>query len=72
MTRKDYELIAGVIKSQRFDGAEGDGLEAVRIGEGNSRVYYLAHAMADALANTNPQFDRVRFITACGLSYEPK
>lgn len=29
-------------------------------------VYYVAEAVADYLASTNPRFDRARFMTECG------
>ncbi len=56
MTRKDYELIARLIR--------GDGLNALSRED-------LAEAFADELAHTNPRFDRERFIAAC-MSEEPE
>lgn len=50
MTRKDFELIAGVIA--RFGGDEG-------------RKALLAFEMCNALATTNDCFDKDRFIRAC-------
>lgn len=47
MTRKDYELIAGVIDGLGLDRATTD---------------LVADTMAAALATTNPRFDRGRFI----------
>ena len=53
MTRKDYELIAAVLKAQRsgYWQQEGDRDSIVQ-------------ALADALAGDNPRFDRDRFIKA--------
>ena len=47
MTRKDYELIASVIDGLGLD------LETTDL---------IANKMAEALATTNPRFDRGRFI----------
>jgi predicted oxidoreductase len=54
MTKKDYELIASVIK-QTNDNGDLDGAAT------------LAHNFADKLQLTNPLFDRQRFLTACGI-----
>jgi len=53
MTRKDFELIARVIKDHRTY-------------EGDQTVNQLARDMADALRVTNQQFNRDKFIRACG------
>lgn len=56
MTRKDYVLIAGVLsKFPRLDY----GVESV--------LEELAEEMADALAGTNPLFNRDKFLVACGV-----
>lgn len=52
MTRKDYELIACVLRTAPIDGQTG------------LPPLDLVWAFADALAETNPRFDRQRFITA--------
>lgn len=56
MTRKDFQLIARVIKES--EGAVIDDLS--RDG--------LAEMFADELASTNPAFDRARFLKACGVN----
>lgn len=56
MTKKHYELIAKTIAHLRF-GLGNVGDEALR-----ERV---ALEFAKALANTNPQFDPDRFVSAC-------
>ena len=53
MTSKDFELIARVIK---------DGKEALGFFLHSS----LAYRMADELKATNKQFNRDKFIRACG------
>lgn len=55
MTRKDYELIAEALchayrQTEPFGAQYG--------------VVSAAHRIADALASTNPRFDRERFIFA--------
>lgn len=52
MTRKDFELIAGVISNSQ--GLTRGGV-----------MDTLAERLADALATTNPNFDRARFLKAC-------
>lgn len=58
MTRKDYILIAHVIALENcsIDPAV---LHAVR---------RVAFGLADALASDNPNFDRWKFLTACGVA----
>jgi hypothetical protein len=57
MTRKDYELIANVIKQfPRLDYGVASVLEE------------LAEDLSVALSNENPRFDRARFIKACGVT----
>ena len=56
MTRKDYELIAGVIKAQRE-----------KMHNETETVDEVALAMAEALEDTNDRFDREKFLTACGV-----
>ena len=51
MTKKDFELIASALR---------------RLGAGHAWKDTCL-AMADALANTNPRFDRARFLAACGV-----
>ena len=53
MTRKDFELIAAVIKAHRTYEDDGP-------------VNQLASDMAEALRATNKQFNRDKFIRACG------
>lgn len=57
MTRKDFQLIADVIAQ-------------FQIGEGKAMVSpsLIAGAMADALEDENPRFDREKFLRACGIN----
>jgi hypothetical protein len=57
MSKKDYELIARVLRFQRNHIVTSD--EAI------DQVDQLAAMFATELASTNPRFDRERFIAAC-------
>jgi hypothetical protein len=58
MTRKDYELIAGVL-----DNCSPDTRHEQAIRQHRTTV----HEMAVSLAADNPRFDRAKFLKACGL-----
>jgi hypothetical protein len=59
MTRKDFELIADVLRDCREayldSGADPHSIDTV------------AECFAIRLPATNPRFNRERFLTACGL-----
>ena len=61
MTRKDFELIAEAISGMK-DKYDGEDWTI------NGAMYPFAFQFADALAGTNPAFDRARFLSACGVS----
>lgn len=54
MTKKDYELIAGVIKDFKVDGDE-------------SIRYDMAVEFAVVLQEESARFDSHKFIAACGI-----
>lgn len=56
MTRKDYILIADVIKQNHAPHNDSETL------------WRVACALADVLENDNPRFDHSRFMQACGVS----
>lgn len=58
MTRKDFEAIAAIIAEQNT--GEPGSVSTVAMS-------YLANDLADYLETRNPNFDRARFIRACGL-----
>lgn len=60
MTRKDYQLIAGVLQQNRAQFGQYD--------ERAITLDAVAHQFATALEDTNPRFDRARFLTACGVN----
>lgn len=54
MTRKDFQLIADVLRNAD-EIIDADAMEA------------LASMFTARLTETNPAFDRARFLTACGV-----
>jgi len=54
MTKKDFELIAAALARCKPSAL-------------NTAWYNVVYALADALATTNPRFDRARFLAACGV-----
>lgn len=65
MTRKDFELIAAAIRDSRPHayGAPHERVETVQFDR-------TATEVAIALSETNPRFDRGRFLAACGVEVE--
>jgi hypothetical protein len=63
MTKKDYTAIAKTIMASRERYANSD----------NTSYNYILTEVAINLANTlqqdNPRFDRLRFLTACGVKF---
>lgn len=59
MTRKDYELIAKVLKDLNDDFNNG--------GADEVSLALVAEELATALALDNPRFNRARFVSACGV-----
>ena len=62
MTRKQFEAIA-----QAFREIEGDYDIQACNDVSAGIIKYLAESIADVCADNNPNFDRERFIKACGL-----
>ena len=58
MSRKDFNAIAAAINRAAFNSVHNGGFAAVRD---------AAQQIADACADSNPRFDRNRFLTACGV-----
>lgn len=57
MTKKDFDLIARVLKASR-------NCDMLR----NLGIDDMARQFADALKHTNAQFNRDRFLRACGVT----
>lgn len=72
MTKKDYELIAGVFKTsaqfQKEFMAENDQDDETLEQEASIKLCRerLAEELADKFAAQNSRFDRTKFLTACG------
>lgn len=66
MTRKDYELIADVIKPlvKGCQDLTEDNPEAYSY---LSLIRELVNNLSDKLVENNPRFDRSKFWKACGL-----
>jgi hypothetical protein len=59
MSRKDFQLIADVLKDQRNLSVQT---------KVDPTPTMVAHAFADRLAKENPQFNRATFLRACGVA----
>lgn len=64
MSKKDYIRLAEVMRHS-VDGQKSDSHRVVR--NANTIIYNIAQALCDTLQNDNSRFDRVRFLTACGI-----
>ena len=60
MTKKDYVLIARVLKAQT------EVLQGSQFDSHHNTIFMLA----EALAKENPKFDKNKFLSACGLNYQ--
>lgn len=60
MTRKDFELIADAMKL-------ASGSITVAPYDAQTALELASTILADRLATTNPNFDRARFLKACGV-----
>jgi hypothetical protein len=60
MTKKDFELIAEVIKTHVNDKA--------KCFDDDNDCFAIADSFADALATTSPKFDRYKFWLACNVN----
>jgi hypothetical protein len=64
MTKKDYELIAFILKVDRLVvNKEVDPLDLIA-----QQHEFYSEGFADRLQADNPKFDRRRFLAACGVS----
>lgn len=64
MTRKDYQLIASAIDNSR---PEILGANSPDARQRHDTCDLVARTMAKSLAADNPNFDRDRFLRACGV-----
>lgn len=63
MTRKDYELIAGVLKELKREWSTDPYMQGAF-----AQWQRTVHEFTSALATTNPAFDPMRFARACGAT----
>jgi hypothetical protein len=61
MTRQDFEFIAEIVRETI---ADPDLDSCVK----EPLTFHMSRKFADALAQTNPRFDRARFLRACGVA----
>lgn len=61
MTKKDFEVIAGALQQVRTIDLSGIALHS----DADALHADICWTFADALAGTNPRFDRDRFLRAC-------
>ena len=64
MTRKDYILIANALHAARAKIRQCEPEES--IADLCDGVSYAIDYITDALQSDNPQFDRAKFLEACG------
>ena len=65
MTKKHFEAIASVIKNVREGVAEST-LSMTDI-TANDALNYVSIRLADVCESDNPNFDRDKFLRACGV-----
>ncbi len=66
------EDVAQILKSQISSALPLNWVGHIAETETNATVKRLAHRFADLFAADNPNFDRDRFLSACGLESEPE
>ena len=64
MTKKDYQIIADVIRAALTSSMVT--LEALTA---ERAVEYTALDLADVFQSDNPQFNREKFLEACGITH---
>lgn len=73
MTKKDYELIAGVVKYTTPEFRSDEHPDSYNAGwkDGAARQHaWLRDSLAETLAKNNPKFDRNKFLAACGIEVQ--
>ena len=62
MTKKDYELIAGILSNSIYTANK------FKEEQGKGWIEHIALEFADSLTTTNPRFNRELFLKACGVN----
>jgi hypothetical protein len=65
MTRKDYVMLAGIIKDCNLIPTLNNNKALASIQA--DMLFTVASQLAYKLEQDNPRFDRAKFLTACGL-----
>lgn len=68
MTRKDFQLIADVLRTERERSRQYVTVNNPRACTELDHLDQIAESMADALVTTNPRFNRSRFLNACNCN----
>ena len=63
MTRKDFELVASVIKATRRSNT---------VDTDDKAIATLTESLCIEFTKVNPRFDKERFLAACAAEYEVK
>ena len=67
MTRRDFQLIAARLAEAHLTNTGNTTAARIENEAYAAQRRLTAHALADALAGTNPKFDRARFLSASGV-----
>jgi hypothetical protein len=67
MTKKDYELIASIIKDYIDYSYNVEDTDDFIVHDYAERI---AYKMAETLASKNPRFDKEKFLKACGVEID--
>ena len=71
LTRKDFAAIAAAVNRARVSGPDQEEVYGTfTSGVVAGRLDWLAKELADALADANGEFDRRRFLEACGVDVD--
>jgi hypothetical protein len=73
MTKKHYEAIASILRGyveQQIGVHDRRDLTKTECDALEQASYDIADRLADYFATDNPRFDRVRFLTACGIEQD--
>ena len=65
MTHQHFAYLAALVRETVEAGRHAEG-SALEINNGNA-AWKFKFVLADALSRTNPNFDRERFLAACGV-----
>lgn len=70
MTKKDFEAIARAIQNDRKHWSAARGYDMAEIEGALSALSSVGESIATYCQQANPQFNRARFLAACGIESE--